>query len=185
MAKTFTPKQQNWNIFIDDAAEPIVALAAENAAAQLNNTGIHRLRLTIAETGGASGSGAVTLQYSTDNSNFTAFGAGNAWNYANGQATDAGTTTTFKTTDGTTHGLYHENGTGSESWAANAVRELDIAIQPTGTAVANTLYYFRAHIAGTEVPLNTGKTHPQATTVPTSVKGRMLGLERNYAVVTQ
>lgn len=161
MAKTFTPRQQNWIWYTNNAAEPTVAASTLNTVAPFANA-IYRLRITIAEIGGATGSGAVTLQYSTDNTNFTAFGAGNAWNYANGAAVAGGTTTTFLTTDGTTHGLYHEDGALSETWAASAVRELDFAIQQTATAALNTLYYFRSHIAGTEVPLNTGKTHPQA-----------------------
>ena len=146
--KTFTPRQQNWKWFADDAAEPTSQLANENVAPTLASSNIIRLRVTIAEVGGATGSGAVSVEYSTDDTNFTAFGAGNHWNYANGQATAGNTTTTFKTSDATTNGLYHESGTLSETWAASAIRELDFAVQQTAGASPGTLYYFRLLIAG-------------------------------------
>jgi hypothetical protein len=168
----FTPKQQNWKWFANDAAEPSTTLAAENAVPTVaTNTAIIRLRLTIAETGAVSGSGAVTLDYSIDGgSTWTTLGSSALWNYANGLATAGGTTTTFKTTDGITHGLYHESGTLSETWAASAVRELDVAIVPVGATLPLGTYQFRAKIGGTAVPLNTGKSYPSLTlSVPAGV----------------
>lgn len=157
----FTPKQQNWRWYQNNASEPTVPLADENVAPSMAlATTIIRLRFSIAETGGADGSGAVTLEYSTDDNTFLPVAV---WNYANGAATAGNETTTYLTTDGTTHGLYHETGTLSETWAANAIRELDFAIALQAGTIPLGNYYFRVKIAGTEVPLNTGETHPYIT----------------------
>ncbi len=160
----FTPRQQNWRWYDNDAAEPSNPLADENVAPSiLLDKGIVRLRVTVAEIGGTSGSGTITLEYSTDDTNFSPVGAqgdqAEHWNYANGLATPGGTTTTYKTTDATTHGLYHESGTTSESWAANAIREMDIALAPAAWCEQAT-YYFRVKIGVNVVPLNTGESHP-------------------------
>jgi hypothetical protein len=163
----FVPKQQNWRWYANDAAEPTTALANENTQAIINGITTTRLRFSIAETWGGTGSGAVTLEYSTDDTNWSAFGASSSWNYANGAATEGNTVTSFKTTDGTTYGLYHENATRSESWAASAIRELDFAIVKTSYFVTGT-YYFRVKIAGNEVALNTGETHPTLIANPPS-----------------
>lgn len=165
MSSSFAPKQQNWHIYQDDAAEPTTQLSNENTLAPaVNNVSIVRVRVTINETGGKAGSGAVTMEYSTDNTNFTAFGTGNHWNYADGQAANGGTVTTNKCTDTTGKMHYHEDASGSESWVASTSYEMDFAIKPNATAFGNTTYYFRFKIAGTEVPLNTSMSHPQIAT---------------------
>ena len=163
----FTPKQQNWKFFADDGAEPTSSLAAENTQAPLvNNTNIIRLRTTLAETtGGSSGAVAITVEYSTNDSSFTAMGAGNQWNYANGAATNGNTVTTNKLTDTTGTMKYHEDGSGTETFTANTSYELDLAIVPTGTVIGGQVYYFRFKQAGTEIVLNSGKTHPNILTV--------------------
>lgn len=159
------PKQQNWRWYADGVAEPTTALANENTAPTLANSAIIRLRISTIATGGLITNPVYTVLYSTDNTNFTAFGAGNHWNYANGSATEGNTTTTFLTTDGTTHGLYCESGTVTNAnIVATFVEEIDVAIQQTANATGSTLYYFRLAIGGAEVVLNSGKTHAQVTT---------------------
>ena len=166
----FTPKQQNWRWYANNAAEPSTALADENTApVVLTSTAIIRLRFTIAETGGTAGSGAVTLEYSFDDTTWYAFGAAAQWNYANGAAAEGGTTTGFLTTDADTHGLYHENATRSETWAIAAARELDFAIVPIAGILTLGTVYFRAKIAGAEVVLNGGEAHPSITLTATEL----------------
>jgi hypothetical protein len=168
----FTPKQQNWHIYKNDAAEPTVALGIENAVGMMvDNTSIIRIRATIAETAGKAGSGAVTVEYSTDDSSFTAFGAGNAWNYADGMGAEANLVTTNLCTDTSGKMHYHETGTLSESWALSTGYELDFAVAPTATVGLGAKYYFRFKIAGSIVALNTSKTHPQVRTVRTAAGG--------------
>lgn len=148
----FTPYQQNWRWYQNNAAEPTIALANQNTAPNLTDTNIIRLRVGIGESGGASGSGEVTLEYSTDDINFTAFGSGNHWNYANGLATEGNTITGNLLTTQDGQGLYHESGSISESIAANQTsKEMDFSIQQTGTALADTTYYFRTLLAGAVV----------------------------------
>lgn len=158
----FTPKQQNWRWYQNNAAEPTVALAAENTAPSVLVTdGIIRLRLTIAETGGTDGSNkAITLEYSTDESTWTAFGTSALFNYANGAATGGNTIAGRLLSDSDTSGKYHENGSTQESWTANNILEMDFAISTVAGKKPLGTYYFRAKQAGTEVPLNTGETHP-------------------------
>lgn len=164
MGKTFTPRQQNWKWYENNAAEPTVQLANEITKPTLTDAAIIRLRLCIIETGDITGSGALSLEYSTNDADFTAFGAGNHWNYADGLATESGTITGNLLSDANVLGTYHESGTATATWAKSNILELDIAIQPTGTVSGNTTYYFRASVAGTEVPLNTLETHPQVLT---------------------
>lgn len=158
------PQQQNWKWFQDDAAEPSTPLANENTAPTLgNNTSILRLRVSVSDVDGQT-SAAWSAEYSTDDSSFTAMGSGNAWNYANGQGANGSATTTFKTSDGTEHGNYHEDGSGSEGITSGKSKEVDFALLPTATVAPNTLYYFRVKIGGVAVTLASGKSHPQLTT---------------------
>ncbi|MBI3406941.1 MAG: hypothetical protein HY040_01110 [Planctomycetes bacterium] len=161
-----TPNGDNWRWYQDDAAEPSTALAGENTAPALSdNTSIVRLRLAWKCSGGTVAGATATLEYSTDDTNFTALGSGNAWNYANGQGTNGNTTTTFKTSTGTVHGVYAEDALQSDTGGStNAVIEMDWAIKPTGTVAAGTLYYFRQKHGGTVITLGSGKTHAQITT---------------------
>jgi len=158
----FTPKQQHWIWYEDDAVEPVSSIAPEILKMISRANRIFRLRLTIAETGGTGGSGAITLGYSYDNINFTAFGPAADWNYAPGKGTDGNTTTTYKTSDGTTHGLYHTTGTRSETWSASQILEMDIAATLVSNGPCGYVYYFQASIAGVAVPLNGGQFPPKA-----------------------
>src|SRR5262249_30179302 len=155
----------------DDAAEPTTALAAENTGPALADSNIIRLRITVTDLDGQS-SATWALRYSTDDLNWTAFGAANHWNYANGQATNGNATTTFKTSDGNVHGNYHEDGSGSEAITAGTFKEVDFAIQQTANAAAGTLYYFQVLIAGVGVALDTGKSDPRVTTAAAAVSAK-------------
>lgn len=159
-------RQQNWRIYADDAAEPTTALANENVAPTLADNAIIRIRITTAEIGGGSGTETLKIQYSTDNVTFTDMGSGNHWNYANGAATNGNTTTTFKTTDATTKGKYHEDGSGTDTYSASTILENDWAIKPTVTVNGSSLYYFRLFdtTGSIAIALGSGETHPQVTT---------------------
>ncbi len=165
---SFIPKQGNWKFFQDDTAEPTTALANENVQATLqNNINIIRCRITVLETGGKAGSGAVSLEYSTDNLIFTALGSLNAaWNYANGKATVGNQVTTNKLSDTANKMHYHEDAIDSESWVVLTGYEMDFAIAPTVYMAVSQVYYFRLRISGNAVILNSGKTHPSVLTLP-------------------
>lgn len=165
----FVPKQQNWRVYKDDGAEPTTAYAAENTGGTLDGrTDIIRVRVAIAETAAVAGTLTdIDIQYSTNDADFTAMGAGNAWNYANGQATNGATLSGVKLTDsGIVVGIYCEDQTNDPALSASQVKEFDFAIAPTTTVASNTLYYFRIvyNSGPTVIALNSGKTHPQMTT---------------------
>lgn len=166
MGKSFTPIQRNWMWWDDDAAEPTSYLATENNEPTLaDNVSIIRLRLAIEETGDVTSANTLTVEYDT-NSGFTgptALGASNHFDYANGQATEGNTTTTYKLTGPTTHDLYYESGVISCNIAKSTYIELDVAIVPTSNVSASTRYYFRALLGGTAVPIN-GGTSPSLVT---------------------
>jgi hypothetical protein len=168
MGGTFTPLQRNWKWFDDDAAEPTTQLADENVKPTLadNNSNI-RLRLDITETGNkAKNNILLNLEYSTNDVDFTAFGAANHWDYADGQATEGNTVTSYKLTGPDTAGEYSESagGSGTYDFIESTSCEFDICIIPTGNVSGDTTYYFRADISGTAVPLDSGETHPQVLT---------------------
>ena len=71
MGKTFTPLQQNWRWYEDNAATPTVDLELENTAPTLSDNSIIRLRIAIFESGGANGNSITpTLEYSLNNTDF-------------------------------------------------------------------------------------------------------------------
>ena len=180
----FTPKQQNWRWYQNNAAEPTVALAAENTAPSVLVTdGIIRLRFTVAETGGTAGANkAITLEYSTNESTWTAFGSTALWNYANGAATGGNTIAGRLLSDSAVSGKYHENGTTQESWGISEVLEMDFALSTVAGQKPLGTYYFRAKQAGTEIPLNAGETHPSLTLSVT--QGINVPKAVGYAVVS-
>ena len=164
---TFTPNQRNWRWFADDGAEPTSALANENTAPTLaNNTSKSRLRINLAEVGGGTAADVtISIQYSTDNTNWYSMGSGNHWNYADGQATQGNTLSGLKLTDTNTKGQYVEanGGAATYDYAASTEVEWDICLQPAAGILSSQLYYFRALINSAEVPLASGETHPQIT----------------------
>ena len=171
----YTPKQQNWHWYSDALAEPTAAqsLANEDVKPTLpDNTSIIRLRVCINETGGkADNNVVISLEYSTNDVDFTAFGSANHWNYANGLGTEGSTVTTQLLSDATTKNEYCESGTNAVAIGASTANELDIAVQPTATVSTNTTYYFRIVGDGTAIPLNTSKTHPQVLTTVQNING--------------
>ena len=163
----FVPVQRNWKWFEDDNSEPTVQLAAENTTPTLpDNTSNIRLRIDLSETaGGTANNQTITLEYSTNDADFIAFGAANHWDYADGQATEGNNVTSFKLTGTDTFGIYEEGGGASFTYAVgNELAEWDVCIVPTGNVSGETTYYFRALLQGVEVPLDGGESHPEVLT---------------------
>jgi len=175
----FTPKQQNWQWWDDDAAEPTSSKAAENTTVTLSSwQEVCRLRVCINETGGKGANNiAIDLEYSTDDSSFTAFGSGNHWDYYDGKATEGDLVTGNKLSDASTAGEYSESAGGSGAFdiVASTQTEFDICIRNTSSATGSQIYYFRVKIDGTEVPLNSGETHPNLTTAAAAVATEAYG----------
>ena len=167
MGATFTPKQRNWKWFANDASEPSSQLANEITKPTLTDDSEIRLRLDITDTGGkAANNIVIDLEYSTNESSWDAFGAANHWDYADGLATEGNLVTTFKLTGPDTAGEYSESagGSGGYDFGAGSSVEFDFCIQPTANVSPTTTYFFRAKIAGAEVPLDTSEAHPQVLT---------------------
>ena len=172
---SFVPKQQNWQFWQDNAAEPTSSYEAENTTFTMSDNGdILRVRVTLAETGGK-GANNVSLkfEYSTDDSSFNTPGAANDWNYANGRATEGDSVTTNKLSDTTGKGEYVETAGGAATFdfAASTSYEFDFAITPGSGVSDSTLYYFRFLVNDAEVVLNTGESHPRCTTGVTPESG--------------
>lgn len=166
---TNTLVQGNWKIYYDDGAEPVTPYANENTGATLSsNSSIVRIRVDLLQALAGRTLTNLKIQYSTDNTNFTDMGAGNAWNWANGQGADGSAVTTFKLSDTTTYLNYIESVQGS-TVATNSLNEFDFAITPTATVSTSTLYYFRFFEGTLSINLGSGKTHPQITTAAVDV----------------
>lgn len=175
MGKVFTPYQQNWQFWENDAAEPTTNYAAENTTFTMSTYNeILRLRATIAETGDATANDILTIEYSVNDVDFTAFGAANHWNYADGLATEGNDVTGLKLADSDTNGEYHESGTNTATYAKSTNTELDAAYQATANVTASTVYYFRLKLNGAIVPLNSGETHPYLTTASVIPDGNVM-----------
>lgn len=159
--------QTNWRWYRDDNPEPVSPFAAENVKPTLdNNTNIIRLRVTGKSYLGGGTLTNMFLEWSADGVLWTVLGATQPFNYANGQGTQGNPTTTFKTSDGTVYGKYHESNTISETWGlADEYVEMDWAIVPTSYVEPGHTYYFRI---GSPVGLDAGKTYPQVKTAGTS-----------------
>ena len=175
MGKTFTPQQVAWQWYVNNAAEPSTALAAQVTKPTLADDAIIRLRMNVAEIGDIAGSGIVTLEYSTNDVDFTAFGSGNHWNYADGLATEGNTITGYLITPtADVLGLYHESATISESFSKSSTIEMDVTIQQTANVSANTTYYFRMSIGGVVVVPSV--SHPQVLTYTPGLPDRNIDL---------
>jgi hypothetical protein len=127
-------------------------------------TPICRIRLNITNTGPGTLGELLAIQYSTDDVNFTAMGAANHWNWADGQGEDGSDVTTFLISDTTVKQIYCESGANSPSYTGNSKNEFDFAVQPTANATPGTLYYFRITKGGVAIALGAGASHPQTTT---------------------
>jgi hypothetical protein len=179
----FTPaptpvfKQGKWRFYSDAATDGAMsALAAEATAptltqAQMQN-GIIRLRAQIDETASAAGTtGALTLEYSEDGVTWVAVEGqtpasnkqGVWFRYANGAATNGGTTTSAFLTGTTAQGKYHEDASGTETLAASGKKEIDFAIYVHYPPPDSTIR-LRIKEAGNVLALDTGATEIQFTT---------------------
>jgi hypothetical protein len=169
------PKSENWRIYCDDAAEPVLPLAAENTAPILNGaTQVIRVRVTLKGTASSGNTSALKMQYSTDDVNFTDMGSGNHFNWYDGAGTQGNTVTSNLLSDASTKKIYIESNYASGvAWGLNSMNEFDYCIVPTLNASAGTLYYLRCLYSTTPNPgpysytaiaLDTSKTHPQLTT---------------------
>lgn len=177
----FAPAQGSWRWYQNDAAEPTTALAGQNveptlAAGTLNT--VIRLRVAVDNLGGTASSGAVKLQASTDNVSFFDFyGSGGliGWAYGDGAATDGAQVSTNLLTGVSVRGNYHENSTGSESFAdADPARELDFSFYAVNGVVSySTRYYFRL-VIGSQIA--TGGTHPSIISPPAPITGATVAL---------
>lgn len=156
-------QQSNWKWFQNDAAEPVTALANENTKPTLVNFNIIRCRIRI-DCSGTSGSASfvVSMEYSTDNTNWYEFGYSPvAWDYADGLATEGVPTTTYKLTGTNAHKAYFESDSYPETFAVGNIAEIDFTIKPTGNIGNLKTYYFRLLLNGNPMDLVSGKTHPQ------------------------
>lgn len=167
-AASFTPEQQSWQHYDDDGAEPTGSKAAKDTTCTLSSwQEVVRERFCILETGGkGSNNIAIDLQYSTNDVDFTAFGAANHFEYHDGAATEGNIVTGLKIDDSDTNGEYSESagGSGTFDFVASKATEFDVCFRNTTNATGDQLYYFRAMIDGTEVPLNGAHVHPNLTT---------------------
>ncbi len=151
----------NWRWYKDDAVDPVDPLAPENVAPtltrdQMQRIDVLRLRVQIRETGGASDSGTIDVEYSTNGSDWVQVGAitnRSLFFFGNGQATHGDTIDSQKLTGTDESGLYHENDTLSETVGANNTLEIDLALE-CNYAVPNLTYQFRLTENGTPLPVD-------------------------------
>lgn len=181
---THTVEQGSWRWYSDSTPDgSMTALANENSAptltsSQMQNASI-RLRTQIIETGGASGSGGVVVQYGGDGTNWNSLpapsgGTGNQPNYwfrfADGTAT-GGNAVTSQLLSGTTEsGKYHEDTGVSASVGASATHELDLTIgvrwpTPSETVKFRILYNGVPLTGGTEITLITSSVSDRPYTI--------------------
>jgi len=160
-------EQSNWKWFSDSNAEPVGgdALAAENVEPTLpDNTSKIRLRIRIDETAGGSSNTTSSMEHSTDGSTWYSLGPSNDFDYADGLGTQGADTTTYLLTGTNAHGEYQESASNNAPFGPSNATETDFCIVPTGTVSASTSYQFRYSIAGTLVPLASGKSYAVLTT---------------------
>lgn len=163
--------QKNWKWFPNDNPEPIAALAAENIAPVLaDNSSILRLRITI-HNSGADLTTAMGLEYSSDGSNWEAFGPSAEWNYANGLAVEGATVGSNKLSDSDQRRRYHESSTYSQDSFKGGAKnnEFDFSITPTATVLPGTTYYFRYLSAST--PIDPVASYPTLATYSSVIDG--------------
>lgn len=184
-------KQGKWRFYTDATPDgSMTALAAENTTPTLtaaqSEGGIIRLRVSIKNTTADSLSENLKLQYSQDGSNWQDVGtsseAQKLFLYADGAATAGGTVGTRVLSDSTSSGLYHEDGSTSETVAASGIQEIDFAIRAQHP-VHGTTYKFRVVQGPHDLPLDTGAVQIQATTTssPTQAIGSLAAESGNTA----
>jgi len=179
----FAQFQSNWKFFQDDAAEPTEQLEEENVTPTLENNNIIRCRVAVNTFGMEGATGIVSMQYSTDDVNFSDVGSyPYDWVYANGKGDEFSQVSTFKLSNSTLYGNYYESGTLSKYFDIG-YQEIDFAIQPL-KALYNTTYYFRLLLDGGEISPESGLSHPQVTTKPAPVGWTYKGEVLSYGGVS-
>ena len=164
---SFVPEQWEWRMCKNDAVTPTTFYAAEDNTTGVldSNSDILRIRVDLRETGGVNGNITnVTIQYSTNDTDFTDLGSGNDWDWADGLGTHGNTCAAGGVLSGTNDpGYFYENGTSDNQLPKSDETENDFAITPTANVSTETKYYFRfVYNTTTVIPANS--SHPQITT---------------------
>lgn len=203
---TFAPRSGSWRFYSDVTNEtPTTALAAENVApVNVDNLQKIKLRITIKETGGYTGSAIkYKVQYS-ESSDFLSgvatavqqsdCGVYSTWCYADGGGVDNATVTTKTLSDadacsssvGVGCGTHNESGTSTTSYnhPQQAFAEHEFTLKNSG-ARFNVTYFFRVFdvTSNKAVPLATGATYPSLSTGGTTLTLTVGGL--NSGVTTE
>ena len=175
-------QSKHWQWFDDEADEtPTLSLAAENVAPSgLEPSNIIKLRLTIADAGGATTTNQkFRLQYSQSSTFDTASDVteqssctvSSEWCYADGAGVDNAKITTSVLSDsdscvsgvGSGCGTHNESGTSTSSFSqpANASTEYEFTITAPDP-IPGAVYFFRAYDVGgaSAVPLGSGESYP-------------------------
>jgi len=139
---TTSPKQGNWRFYQNNAAEPTIALAAENTMPTLVNDSKLRLRVGC-EDALMIINCAWHIQYSTDNASWHNTGADAHWDWADGLGTEGSNITGALLTGSTWAGDYHESSGLYETILDTGIKEIDCCLQQTANASASTKYYFK------------------------------------------
>lgn len=180
---TFTPNLYDWRWYQDDAANPVTPYANLNTTYSGTDasTTIFRLRWNVRDSGRKSANNiATSFQYSTDQTNWNTIGTTAAWNFANGQGTNGTILSTNLLASSTASAEYCETAGNSQTFAASAITETDLAISPALSWSSGTTYYFRLVLAGAAVPLDSGKSYPSITLTQSTPQGRVWGAIMKY-----
>lgn len=196
---SFTPVQQKWRWYDDEADEtPVTPFAAEEVAPiDVGNSNVIKLRVSVAELAGI---GANNIKFKLQFATSSDFSSGaldvvessdctgsSQWCYANGAGADNEVITTGVLSDsdacassvGDGCGTHNESGTSTSSFTQNAstTTEYEFTLKAFG-AVTNTVYFFRLfdNAAGIPVPLNTGASYPSLSTEGTSLSFTIEGI---------
>jgi hypothetical protein len=173
--------QGEWRWYTDATPDTsMVAKAAQDTKCTFVEAdmqgGIVRLRVAINETGGGADTPAIQLQYSVDNTNWLdiddnpAALSGPYYRWGAGAATHGNTITTQHLSSTTASGKYHEADALTESVAANAKHEIDIALAVLWP-VPGVTYRFRLVADGTPLAPDSGEVQIQADGSTAAVRG--------------
>lgn len=165
-----------WQWYNDAADASMTPLSSANSAPTLTGQEMQNtvLRLRVAISGGAAGSiGSVDLQYdgesavwrSIEGQTVTSNQEGVWFRWANATGTSGSTITTRRLTSSTVSGKYHESVSVSETFAAGAVTEIDLAVL-IHWPPADTPVKFRVLVSGAVIPFATGVNEMGVTTSP-------------------
>ena len=175
----YTAESKNWRWYDDEINEtPTSPLAIENTApANVVNTNLLKLRVTLNETQGADGvDQKFMLQYSEwgdfsrgvyDLTSMTTCTINSIWCYGNGVDTDDQAISTLLLSDSAQKGRHNEAATTTSTShpVASTATEYEFTIKHAGARV-NTTYFFRVYDVNhaRPVPLASGKSYPSLST---------------------